>query len=57
MDRKFWTEHLKGRDHLEDLGADGTIILEWILRKLGRKLWTGFIWLTIGTSGGLLGKQ
>jgi hypothetical protein len=42
---------------LEDLCIDGRILLEWILRKLGRKLWTGFIWLTIGTSGGLLGKQ
>jgi hypothetical protein len=24
-----------GRDHSEDLGVDGTIILEWILGKLG----------------------
>jgi hypothetical protein len=29
----FWLENLKGRDHLEDLGVDGKIILEWILRK------------------------
>jgi hypothetical protein len=28
-----WLEKLKGRDHLEDLGVDGRIILEWILRK------------------------
>jgi hypothetical protein len=26
-------ENLKGRDHMEDLGVDGKIILEWILRK------------------------
>jgi hypothetical protein len=26
-------ENLKGRDLLEDLGVDGKIILEWILRK------------------------
>jgi hypothetical protein len=26
--RKFWSENLKGRDHLEDLGVDGRIILE-----------------------------
>jgi hypothetical protein len=29
------------------------IILEWILGKYGGKLCTGFIWLRIGTSGGL----
>jgi hypothetical protein len=28
--------------HLKDLGVDGTLIFEWILRKYGR-LWTGFI--------------
>jgi hypothetical protein len=26
--QKFWSENLKGRDHLEDLGVDGRIILE-----------------------------
>jgi hypothetical protein len=26
-------ENLKGRDHSEDLGVDGKIILEWILGK------------------------
>jgi hypothetical protein len=29
----FWLESLKGREHLEDVGLDGKIILEWILRK------------------------
>jgi hypothetical protein len=29
----FWFENQKGRDHLEDLGIDGKIILEWILGK------------------------
>jgi hypothetical protein len=33
MHTKFWLEGLKGRDHSEDLGIDGKIILEWILRK------------------------
>jgi len=35
MCTKFWLEDMKGRDHLEDLGIDGMITLEWILRKLG----------------------
>jgi hypothetical protein len=47
-------ENLKGRNQLEDLGVDGMIILEWILGTNDGKLWTGFIWLRIGTSGGLL---
>jgi hypothetical protein len=32
----------------------GRIILEWILEKKGGKLWFAFIWLRIGTGGGLL---
>jgi hypothetical protein len=34
----FWLENLKGRDHLEDLGVDGRIIFEWILRKYGGRM-------------------
>jgi hypothetical protein len=34
-DEKYsiWLENLKERDHLEEVGVDGTIIVEWILRK------------------------
>jgi hypothetical protein len=42
----------KGRDHLEDVGVDCKIILEWILGKYDGRLWTGFIWLRMGTSRG-----
>jgi len=48
MHRMFWLEYLKGRDHSENLGVDGKVILGWILRKYGRKVWTGFIWFRIG---------
>jgi hypothetical protein len=54
MDTKFQSENLKGRDHLEDLGVYGKIILEWILGKYGGEVWTGCIWLRIGTSGRIL---
>jgi hypothetical protein len=30
---KFWLENLTERDHSEDLGVDGRIILEWIIGK------------------------
>jgi hypothetical protein len=51
---KLWSENLKGRDQCEDLGIDGRIILESIFRKLGRKAWTGCIWLRKRANGGLL---
>jgi len=34
---------LRARDQLEDLRADGRIILNWISRKWVEKVWTGFI--------------
>jgi hypothetical protein len=53
MHRKFLPGNLNGRDHLEDMHVDGRTIL-LILEKLGGKVWTGYIWLRTGTSGGLL---
>jgi len=53
----FLSENLKGRDHMEDLGVCEKITLEWILGIQNGKFCTGFIWLTIGSSGGLLWTQ
>jgi hypothetical protein len=49
MPTKSQSENLKGRDRMGDFGVDSRIILKWILM-----VWTGFVWLRIGTSGGLL---
>lgn len=35
--------NIKGRDHLEDLGIDGSIIFKMILNKYGGRVRSGFI--------------
>jgi hypothetical protein len=54
MHKKFSSEKLKRRDHLVDPDVGGKIILEWILGKLGGRVWTRFIWLKLKTSDGFL---
>jgi hypothetical protein len=39
---------VKARDHLEDAGADGRMILKWMLRNEDGRVRTGFIWLRMG---------
>jgi hypothetical protein len=51
---KFWSENLKGRDHLGNPHVDGRIKLKRIVKKEGMKVWIKFIWLIMRTSGGLL---
>ena len=48
----FWCKNLRERDHLEDLGIDGRIILKCILNK-GVVEWNGLICIKIGRSGNL----
>jgi hypothetical protein len=42
------------RYHLEDQEVGETITLKWILGRQDGSIWTGIIWLRIGTNGGAL---
>ena len=53
----FWWVNLKERNHLEDPGTDGRIILKWIINKWDEIAWTGLIWLRIRTGSGFLIMQ
>jgi hypothetical protein len=44
--------NLRERDHLEDTGLGGEIILRWVLRKWDVGTWTRSSWLRKGTGGG-----
>jgi hypothetical protein len=50
----FWWGNVRERDHLEDPGIDGRIILRLIVKTWNMGTWTGSIWLRKGTGGGLL---
>jgi hypothetical protein len=42
------------RDHLQDLGVDGKVKLKRIENKYDVMVLTGLIWISTGTSGGVL---
>jgi len=46
--------NLREGGHFEHIGIDGRIILKLISKKSVGSTWTGFMWLRIGTSGGIL---
>ena len=44
--------NLRERNHLENPGIDGRIILRGIFRKWDVGVWTGLSWLRVGAGGG-----
>jgi hypothetical protein len=51
---RFWWGNLRERDRKKDPSVDGRIILRWIFMKWDEDVWTGLIWLRMGTGDGLL---
>jgi hypothetical protein len=51
---KILVDKPEGKRPHRKLGVDGRMMLEWILGTERGKMWTGFIWLKIGNSGGPL---
>ena len=47
----FWWGNLSERDHLENLGLDGRLILKWIFKKRDGES-AGLIGIRIWTAGG-----
>jgi hypothetical protein len=41
-------------NHSGDLEVNGRTILRYILRKYSVRVWSGFIWLRMGTGGSLM---
>jgi hypothetical protein len=46
----YWWESQERIDHWEDQEVGGRIILRYTLEREDAVVWTGFIWLRIGTS-------
>jgi hypothetical protein len=51
---EFRWDSQRERDHYEDLDISGATKIKCVLEKEYMVVWTGSIWLGIGTSGGLL---
>jgi hypothetical protein len=54
MHLRVWLGNSKDRDPLKDVCIVGGITLKCVWEKQDGKVWTGLVWLRIGTSSRLL---
>jgi hypothetical protein len=50
-------KYILGREHLENLGNDNSVLLKQVLKKQSDRVWSGLIRLRVETSGGPLWIQ
>jgi hypothetical protein len=50
----YWWKSQKERVHWEDPRHMSVDDIKMVLREIGCMVWIGLMWLTIGTSGGIL---
>jgi len=50
----FWWGDPRERNHLEDLGVGGRVILKWIFKRWDWEAWTGLFPFRRGLGGGRL---
>jgi hypothetical protein len=43
----IWWVNVKVRNHLEDLGVDGKLILKWVSNESFGRAWIRLIWLKL----------
>jgi len=54
MHTQFWSENLKGQYHAEYLRSTWKDNVRMDLMQSEWEVWTGFLWLRVGNSGGIL---
>jgi hypothetical protein len=47
---RFWWANLRERDYLYDVGADGRIIIQMVLQRVGFGTWTEIVCFGTSTS-------
>jgi hypothetical protein len=42
--------NMRKREHLKNLGVDGSVMLKWTFKKSDGRAWPGLIWLRMETA-------